>query len=223
MSSERLDRADPQSLAHFVKANTELLAAPLVPEIVLHLAAESLPIWQKTEDQLGEMNVPPPYWAFAWAGGQAMARYLLDNPDVCRGRAVLDLGSGSGICAIAAAKAGAGRVLAADIDVVALAAIKLNGKANDVHIETTADDLLARPGLRDGLVIVGDLFYERDLADRVLGFIDSAKAAGCAVFIGDPQRSYFPRGRFEKLFEYQVPVTRELEDAEIKRTAVWRA
>lgn len=223
MSSERLDRADPQSLAHFVKANTELLAAPLAPEIVLHLAAESLPIWQKTEDQLGEMNVPPPYWAFAWAGGQAMARYLLDNPDICRGRAVLDLGSGSGICAIAAAKAGAGRVLAADIDVVALAAIKLNGKANDVHIETTGDDLLARPGLRDGLVIVGDLFYERELADRVLGFIDSAKAAGCAVFIGDPQRSYFPRGRFEKLFEYQVPVTRELEDAEIKRTAVWRA
>lgn len=223
MSSERLDRTNPQSLADFVKANTELLAPPLVPEIVLHLAAESLPIWQKTEEQLGEMNVPPPFWAFAWAGGQAVARYLLDTPDICRDRPVLDLGSGSGISAIAAAKAGAGRVLAADIDVFALAAVGLNGKANNVPIDVTADDLLARPDFREGLVIVGDLFYERDLADRVLKFIDSAKAAGCAVLVGDPQRSYFPRGRFEKLVEYQVPVTRELEDAEIKRTAVWRA
>ncbi|AGK59939.1 ribosomal L11 methyltransferase [Hyphomicrobium denitrificans 1NES1] len=223
MSSERLDQADPQALAHFIEANTEMLAPPLVPEIVLHLAAESLPIWQKTEDELGEMNVPPPYWAFAWAGGQAMARYLIDTPDICRDRPVLDLGSGSGISAIAAAKVGARYVLAADIDPLALAAIELNGKANDVPIETTGDDLLAQPGPREGVVIIGDLFYERELADGVLGFIDSAKAAGCTVLIGDPQRSYFPRGRFEKLFEYQVPVTRELEDAEIKRTAVWRA
>jgi predicted nicotinamide N-methyase len=223
VSGERLDRANPAALAHFIETNTELLAAPLVPEIVLHLAAESLPIWQKTEDELGEMNVPPPYWAFAWAGGQAMARYLLDDPDICRGQSVLDLGSGSGISAIAAAKSGAARVLAADIDPLALAATELNGKVNGVHIETTGDDLLARPGPQESVVIIGDLFYERELADRVLAFIDSAKAAGCAVMIGDPQRSYFPRDRFEKLFEYQVPVTRELEDAEIKRTAVWRA
>jgi len=223
VSSERLDRADPQSLADFIKANTKLLAPPLVPEIVLYLAAESLPIWQKTEDQLGEMNVPPPYWAFAWAGGQAVARYLLDTPEICRGLPVLDLGSGSGISAIAAAKAGAARVLAADIDALALAAIGLNGKANDVQIDVTGADLLAQPGAREGVVIVGDLFYERNLADRVLRFIDSAKSEGCVVFVGDPQRSYFPRDRFEKLIEYQVPVTRELEDAEIKRTAVWRA
>lgn len=223
MSSERLDRADPQSLANFIKANTELLAPPLVPEILLHLAAESLPIWQKTEEQLGEMNVPPPFWAFAWAGGQAAARYLLDTPDICRGLPVLDLGSGSGISAIAAAKTGAAHVLAADIDALALAACGLNGKANNVHIDVTEVDLLARPGPKEGVVIVGDLFYERELADRVLGFIDAAKLAGCTVLIGDPQRSYFPRDRFEKLIEYQVPVTRELEDAEIKRTAVWRA
>ncbi len=223
MSSERLDRADPQSLAKFIKANTELLAPPLVPEILLHLAAESLPIWQKTEEQLGEMNVPPPYWAFAWAGGQAVARYLLDTPGICRGLSVLDLGSGSGISAIAAAKTGAQHVLAADIDALALAACGLNGKANNVHFDVTEADLLARPGPKEGVVIVGDLFYERELADRVLGFIDSAKLGGCTVLIGDPQRSYFPRGRFEKLIEYQVPVTRELEDAEIKRSAVWRA
>jgi predicted nicotinamide N-methyase len=223
VSKERLDRADPQSLAAFIKANTELMAPPLVPEIVLHLATESLPIWQKTEDELGEMNVPPPYWAFAWAGGQAAARYVLDAPDICRGRSVLDLGSGSGISAIAAAKAGAARVLAADVDSLSLAAVELNGKANGVHIDVTEDDLLAQAGPQDSLVIVGDLFYERELAERVLAFIKSAKAAGSAVIVGDPQRSYFPRGRFEKLVEYQVPVTRELEDAEIKRTAVWRA
>lgn len=223
MSSEHLDRADPAALAHFIKANTELLAPPLVPEILLHLAAESVPIWQKTEDELGEMNVPPPYWAFAWAGGQATARYLLDTPDICRDRPVLDLGSGSGISAIAAAKTGAARVLAADIDLVALAAVDLNSMVNGVHIETTGEDLLAHPGPPESVVIIGDLFYERELAERVLAFIDSAKVAGSTVLIGDPQRSYFPRGRFEKLVEYQVPVTRELEDAEIKRTAVWRA
>jgi len=223
VSPGRLDRADLQSLADFVTANTELLAPPLVPEIMLHLAVESLPIWQKTEEQLGEMNVPPPYWAFAWAGGQAMARYLLDTPEICRGQRVLDLGAGSGISGIAAARTGAAHVLAADIDALALAATSLNSKANGVHLDVTGENLLEQPGPKGGVVIVGDLFYERGLADRVLAFIDSVKLAGCAVFVGDPQRSYFPRGRFEKLIEYQVPVTRELEDAEIKRTAVWRA
>jgi predicted nicotinamide N-methyase len=221
--SEPLDRADQEGLRRFIAENTELLKPPLVPEIVLHLAVESLPIWQKTEEELGEMNVAPPYWAFAWAGGQALARYLLDNPDVCRGQSVLDLGSGSGLVAVAAAKAGATRVLAADVDPLSLAAVTLNAEANGVHIDTAGDDLLGRPGPTDGVVLIGDLFYERGLADRVLAFVKSAKLAGCAVLIGDPQRSYFPRDRFEKLIEYQVPVTRELEDAEIKRTAVWRA
>lgn len=223
MSKDHLDRADEAGLRRFISANTELLAPPLVPEIFLHLAGESLPIWQKTEEELGEMNVPPPFWAFAWAGGQAMARYLLDNPGLCRGRSVLDLGTGSGLAAIAAAKAGATSVLAADIDPLSLAAVKLNGEANGVQIDATAEDILARPAISQSLVLIGDLFYERDLAERVLAFVDSAKLAGCAVMIGDPQRSYFPRDRFEKLIEYQVPVTRELEDAEIKRTAVWRA
>jgi predicted nicotinamide N-methyase len=223
VSAERLDRADQAGLRRFIAANTKLLAPPLVPEILLHLASESLPIWQKTEEQLGEMNVPPPFWAFAWAGGQAMARYLLDTPGICEGRPVLDLGSGSGISAIAAAKTGAASVLASDIDPLALAAIELNGQANGVAIEATVEDFLAGPWPRETVVIIGDLFYERALAERVIAFINSAKAAGSTVLVGDPQRSYFPKGRFDKLVEYQVPVTRELEDAEIKRTAVWRA
>ncbi|MBS0240763.1 MAG: methyltransferase [Proteobacteria bacterium] len=207
----------------FIRANTRLLAPPLVPEIRLHLAEESLPIWRKTEEELGEMNVPPPYWAFAWAGGQALARHLLDHPALTAGKSVLDLGTGSGLTAIAAAKAGARSVLAADIDRVALAAVALNAETNGCSIETTAEDLLQAPpapGL--GTVLVGDLFYERDLAAHVLAFIEKAVAMGALILIGDPQRSYFPRQRFELVAEYSVPVTRELEDSEIKRTAVWQ-
>lgn len=207
----------------FIRANTHLLSPPLVPEIKLHLAEESVPIWQKTEEELGEMNVPPPYWAFAWAGGQALARYLLDTPEVVAGKTVVDLGSGSGLTAIAAMLAGAQSVLAADIDNFALAAVRLNASANGVAVDTTPKDLLASPAGRAGVILVGDLFYERTLAEQVLKYIDEAKSGGAYILIGDPQRNYFPRGRFHQLAEYKVPVTRELEDAEIKRTAVWRA
>lgn len=207
----------------FIRANTRLLSPPLVPEIRLHLAEESLPIWQRTEEELGAMNVPPPYWAFAWAGGQAVARWLLDNPAATRDKSVLDLGAGSGLTAIAAAMSDARSVLATDIDHVSLAAMALNAEANRVAFTARADDLLAADPQPFDVVIIGDLFYERALANQVLAFIDKAVAGGAVILIGDPQRSYFPRGRFEKVTEYQVPVTRELEDSEIKRTAVWRA
>lgn len=214
--------ADRASAEAFIRANTKLLRPPLVPEIQLHLAEESLPIWQKAEEELGKLNVPPPYWAFAWAGGQALARYLLDNPQLVRGKRVLDLGSGSGLSAIAALKAGATSVLASDIDTMALAATGLNAAANAITVEATADDLLAAgpPGTFD-VILVGDLFYERELASRVLTFVDAAHE-GALILIGDPQRNYFPKGRFDVAAEYHVPVTRELEDAEIKKTAVWR-
>jgi predicted nicotinamide N-methyase len=218
-----IDPTDPDSATCFILANTKQLAPPLVPEIVLQLAAESLAIWQKTEDELQEINLPPPYWAFAWAGGQAVARYLLDNPEICRGRTVLDLGCGSGISAIAAVETGAARVCACDIDAFARAAVAINARANGVTIAITGEDLLAAPFSGESVVVVGDLFYERQLAERVVAYIVRAKAMGSTVLIGDPQRSYFPRERFVKLAEYQVPVSRELEDAEIKRTAVWRA
>ena len=208
--------------ATFIRANTQLMSPPLVPEIRLHLAEESLPIWQKTEDELGAMNVAPPYWAFAWAGGQAVARYLIDEPGLVAGRSVLDLGSGSGMTAIAARMAGARDLLAADIDVIAGAAVGLNAAANDVAVGFTAVDLLAAAPGRFDTIIVGDMFYERELAARVLTFIEAAVARGSVIVIGDPQRSYFPRNRFARIAEYQVPVTRELEDSEIKHTTVWR-
>lgn len=208
----------------FILANTKLLSPPLVPEIRLHLAEESLPIWQKTEEELGEVNVPPPYWAFAWAGGQALARYLIDNPEQVGGRTVLDLGAGSGLQTIAAVKAGARDVLAADIDALALAACQLNFEVNGVSATTSSEDLLAGPlSSHFDVILVGDLFYERLLADKVSHLIDGAVARGSLVLIGDPQRNYFPKGRFKDVARYEVPVTRELEDAEIKRTAVWRA
>jgi predicted nicotinamide N-methyase len=208
--------------ADFIRANTRLLPVPMVPEIRLHLAAESLPIWQKTEEELGRMNVPPPWWAFAWAGGQALARYVLDNPQVATGRAVLDLGAGSGLGAVAAVKAGATSVLAADTDPFSLAAMALNAEANGVAFEATGSDLLAAAPAAFGLVLVGDLFYERPLAERALAFVQVAREQGADVLVGDPQRSYFPRERFTRIAEYSVPVTRDLEDMEIKHTAVWR-
>lgn len=214
-----LDRA---AAAEFIRANTKLLTPPLVPEIKLHLAEESLPIWQKTEEELDEMNVPPPFWAFAWAGGQALARYLLDNPQLTRGKSVLDLGSGSGLTAVAAMQAGATSALASDIDHLSLDAIALNAEANGVAVAVTSDNLLAAPPDPFDVVLVGDLFYERPLAEAVLAFIERAAANGALILIGDPQRSYFPRDRFTRVAHYEVPVTRELEDAEIKKTSVWR-
>jgi predicted nicotinamide N-methyase len=206
--------------SEFIRANTRLQPVPLVPHIRLHLADESLAIWRKTEEELGAMNIPPPYWAFAWAGGQALARYLADDCSAARGP-VLDLGAGTGIAGIAAMRRGAEHVLAADIDVMALAAVDLNAAANDVSVETTSADLLAAPPGAFQTVLVGDLFYERPLAARVLAFIEAAQRNGGTVLVGDPRRNYFPADRFRQLAEYSVPVTRDLEDAEIKRTAVW--
>jgi predicted nicotinamide N-methyase len=206
----------------FILANTHLLSPPLVPEIRLHLAEESLPIWRKTEEELGEMGVPPPYWAFAWAGGQALSRYLLDHPDQVLGKTVIDIGAGSGLSAIAAAKAGARQVGAFDIDEIAVAAIGLNAGVNAVTVSASRTDLLGGPPPAADIVLVGDLFYERALADLVMAFVVKAAAQGSRVLVGDPRRSYFPPDKFTAIAQYEVPVTRELEDAEIKRAAVWQ-
>jgi predicted nicotinamide N-methyase len=208
--------------ADFIRANTAVMAPPMVPEIQLHLAEESVPIWLKTEEELGQVNVPPPFWAFAWAGGQALARYILDHPALFAGQRVLDLGAGGGLTAIASMKAGAASVIAADIDTIALAACALNGALNGVAVETTASDLLAGPPEAFDVILVGDLFYERQLAERVLAFIRAAAKNGALVLIGDPQRTYFPKGQFTLAAQYDVPVTRELEDSLVKTTAVWR-
>lgn len=206
----------------FIRENTRAQAPPLTPEIVLQLASESLPIWLKTEEELGTMNVPPPYWAFAWAGGQALARYVLDNPAAVVGKSIVDIGAGSGLVAIAAARAGARSVLAFDLDPLAVVAISLNAATNGVGVSASSQDVLGGPPPEADVLLVGDLFYERELASRVLALIDEAVHGGAAVLVGDPRRSYFPVERFEQVASYEVPVTRELEDAEIKRTAVWR-
>jgi predicted nicotinamide N-methyase len=195
---------------------------PLVPEIAIHVADESVPIWLKTEEELGEMGLPPPFWAFAWAGGQALARYVLDHAESVAGKTVLDLASGSGLVGIAAIKAGADAVTAADIDAFALAAITLNASANGVRLTPCSDDLLAAPtDERWDVILAGDIFYERDTAERAFAFLSGQAAHGATVLIGDPGRSYLPKEKLTKLADYSVPVTRELEDAEIKRTAVW--
>lgn len=208
--------------AAFIRANTSLMQPPLVPEVKLHLAHEAVPLWQKTEDELGEMGLPPPFWAFAWAGGQALARHVLDNPELVQARRVIDLASGSGLVGIAAMKAGAASVLAADIDGFSLEAIRLNADLNDVTLEVTGDNLLNAPAPGCGIILVGDLFYEKDLAAKVFGWLSDAEARGIPALIGDPGRSYLPREKLSKLGEYKVQVTRDLEDAEIKLTSVWR-
>ena len=208
----------------FIRANTRLKPVPHVPEILLHVAEESVPIWQKTEEELNQMGLPPPYWAFAWAGGQALARYLLDNPGTVAGKRVLDLAAGSGLVGIAAAKAGAAPVTAIDIDAFTEPAVALNGEANGVYVDVTILDILDHPAPaepRHDVILVGDLFYERDTAARALAFLERHAAIGARVLIGDPGRTYLPKQRLTRLAEYSVPVTRELEDLEIKRTTVW--
>jgi predicted nicotinamide N-methyase len=221
MTRAKLDRDDRHAIERFIKSNTQLMAPPLVPEVLLHLAAESLPIWQQTEEQLGEINVPPPFWAFAWAGGQALARHILDSTNAFSGRTVIDVGTGSGLAAIAAAKAGAAAVSAFDIDVLSTVAAQLNAEANAVLVEASTADVLGGGDGVSEIVLIGDLFYERELAERALAWAERRKAQGALVLVGDPGRSYFPAGAFERVADYRVPVTRELEDAEIKSTAVW--
>ncbi|WP_114946875.1 class I SAM-dependent methyltransferase [Microvirga calopogonii] len=205
----------------FIRSETRLRPVPHAPEISLHVADEATELWQKTEEELGEIGLPPPFWAFAWAGGQALARYILDHPEMVRGRRVLDFASGSGLVAIAAMKAGAAEVTACDIDPFAVAAMGINAAANAVSITPLQSDIVGQDGGWD-TVLAGDICYERDLADRVIRWLSDLSGRGATVLIGDPGRSYLPKGRLESLAAYEVPVTRTLEDADIKKSNVWR-
>ncbi|HEX4026787.1 MAG TPA: 50S ribosomal protein L11 methyltransferase [Rhizomicrobium sp.] len=201
----------------FITTNAALTAPPLVPEIKLYLATEVVPLWRATEEELAEIGVPPPYWAFAWAGGQALGRYVLDNPAVVAGKRVLDIGAGSGLVAIAAAKAGAASVLAADIDGFSCAAIRLNAAANQCAVAATQEDLVGADSNWD-VILVGDLFYERPLAERLLAWLTPLDVL---ALLGDPGRSYFPKERALKLASYSVQTSRDLEDREIRETGVY--
>lgn len=205
----------------FIRENTRVLAPSHVPEMQLYLADDAVALWQLTEEQLGELGLPPPFWAFAWAGGQALARYLLDHPEMVRGKSVLDVASGSGLVAIAAMKAGAASALAVDIDAFAAHAAVLNAALNDVALETSDADPIGQPTGAE-VVLVGDLFYDRDLAPRVLAWLIALQREGKTVLIGDPGRTYLPRDKLDQIAAYDIPVTRALEDAEIKRAAVWK-
>jgi predicted nicotinamide N-methyase len=207
--------------AAFIRAETRLLPVPHTPELSLYVADEATELWQRTEEELGEIGLPPPFWAFAWAGGQALARYILDNPESVPGKRVLDFASGSGLVAIAAMKAGAAQVLACDIDSFAIAAIGLNAKANSVMVMPVQADLIGRDEGWD-TVLAGDICYERDLAAKVTDWLFDLSRRGATVLIGDPGRSYLPKDKLEQVCLYEVPVTRTLEDAEIKKTSVWR-
>ncbi|QEN89414.1 methyltransferase [Labrys sp. KNU-23] len=205
----------------FITANTRPLPVPHAPEISLHLADEVTPLWLKTEEELGAMGLPPPFWAFAWAGGQALARYILDHPDHVAGRRVLDFASGSGLVAVAAMKAGAAQALAVDIDEFAVEAIKLNAELNGVAIEPCGENVLGRYDWPAEIILAGDIFYDREISAEVLAWLRGWRERGAAILVGDPGRTYLPKDELSLLATYQVPVSRDLEDLEIKKTSVW--
>ena len=211
-------KTDPES---FIRANTALGSPPHVPEIRLHLADEAHELWLKTEDELDALGLPPPFWAFAWAGGQGLARHIIDNPELVKGKSVLDFASGSGLVAIAAKLAGAAHVTAADIDPWSATAARLNAAANDVAFEFSHSDVAGTDSGWD-VVLAGDVFYDQAMATLIQPWFSSLARRGALVLIGDPGRSYCPHKEMQLLATYQVPVTRALEDSEIKRTSVFR-
>ncbi|MGF1629831.1 MAG: methyltransferase [Kiloniellaceae bacterium] len=206
----------------FIRANTRLEAPPLVPEVTLHLASEVVPLWEATEAELARQGLPPPFWAFAWAGGQALARYLLDHPDVVRGKRVLDFAAGSGLQGIAAKLAGAASVEAVDIDAFACAACRLNAAANKVEIAVREEDAVgtANPGW--DVVLAGDVCYERPAAEAITAWLRGIAGPKCLVLLGDPGRTYLPRHGLERIIAYGVKTSRELEDSDLRNAVVWR-
>ena len=205
----------------FIRAHTAWLAVPHTPEISLHLADEITEIWKKTEEDLEKIGLPPPFWAFAWAGGQGLARYILDHPDMVRGKKIFDFAAGAGLVAIAAAKSGALSVEANEIDDFALAAIALNAKDNGASVTLRGGDLIGQDEGWD-VILAGDIAYERDMTARVFAWLHQLAKRGATVLIGDPGRAFLPNAGLQELADYRVPTTREIEDTEIKRTRVFK-
>jgi len=213
--------ADP---AGFIRTYTALGTPAMVPELKLWLAAEYLPIWQATEDWLDKQNVDPPYWAFCWPGGQAVARYMLTHPDMVRGKHVIDFAAGCGIASLAAAHCGARSVVGNEIDPVAIAAMKLNAEANGLSIETSDEDWLQGPPASPeaDVVIAGDVCYEREMTARAMDWLRGHAAKGRLVLLGDPGRNYFTAERLEELARYDIPTSLQLENRGLRETTVWR-
>ncbi len=219
VSAARTAETDPQA---YVAGNSVLQTAPLVPEITLHLADERAPLWNKTQRDLWDDGIVLPYWAFAWAGGQALARLLLDEPDRVRGKRVLDFASGSAISGIAAMMAGAAHVLAADIDPLAAVAAQMNAEANGVAVDTSTDDLVGTSLADFDVIIAGDICYEQSVAERVRDWLGAEARQGRDVLIGDPGRTFLPRKDLEPVIGYGVKSSRDLDDTDVRNARVWR-
>jgi predicted nicotinamide N-methyase len=208
--------------AAFIRSETRIKPVPHAESIRLHLADEAMDLWQRTEEELGEMGLPPPFWAFAWAGGQALARYILDHEDLVAGKRVVDFACGSGLVGIAAMLAGASSCHCIDVDPFAIEAAKLNAAENGVVLSLEQDDITAAGALETDLFFCGDVFYDKEMATRVLGYLDRVLEKNTPVLVGDPGRSYLPRERLELLETYRVPIVGALEDAEVKQSSVFR-
>ena len=204
----------------FIRANTRIAPAPGLP-IRLYTADELTPIWESTEKDLAEVNIAPPFWAFPWAGGQALAHYVLDNPEIVRGKLVLDLASGSGLVAIAAALAGAAEVVANDIDPMCEAAVALNAELNGVAINYHGGNLLDGDPPDYDVILAADVFYEQTPAKMFRAMLERCHANGSVILAGDPGRTYFPRDAFRQVAEYAVETTTEIENHPVKTARVW--
>jgi len=211
---------DPGKL---IAATTRPARVPYVPEIRIQQADDPFIVWEQLESSAGQVSLPPPFWAFPWAGGQALARYLLDHPGLVAGQRVLDVASGSGLVAIAAARCGAARVVATDVDEIAVRVISVNAAANGVRVTPVLADLLDGDAGGAGVVLCADAFYEQDLADRILSFLGRARAGGARVLVGDPGRAFLRTAGFTPLADYEIPVTIALEGVTAKQATVYEA
>lgn len=209
--------ADP---ADFIRAQTRLEHPSLVPELVLHLASRATDLWEATEATLERTGLPPPYWAFAWPGGQALARLALDRPETVRGKRVLDFAAGSGVAALAAAKAGAAHVTACEIDAFACQAMALNADANGLALEILDIDVLVKPASDWNVIFAGDVFYEKPMADKVWPWLKAAAATGVHVLVADPGRAYLPATSLTEIARYTVPTSLDLEDRLARETRI---
>ncbi|WP_347057106.1 50S ribosomal protein L11 methyltransferase [Blastococcus sp. HT6-30] len=216
--------ADRPVPPEFVRAHTRAVRPELVPEVELLVAADVVALWEAMETEQGRTSTDPPFWAAAWPGGQALARYVLDHPDLVAGRAVLDLGAGSGLVAVAAVRAGATSVLASDVDPFALTAVIVNAERNGTPGITPVGDVLGAEPPDVAVILAGDVCYDREMTDRVLPFLEAARARGVEVLVGDPGRVYLPEDRLQSLAAYDVPDTEPSpgRPAPVRRTTVWR-
>ncbi len=205
----------------FIRTQTLPLQPSILPELTLHLATEITPLWQMTEDQMQAGHLPPPFWAFAWPGGQGVARYILDHPDVVRGKRVLDFAAGGGVIALAAMKAGAAEVTAIDIDPFALHAMQLNAVLNHVSITPMHGIDMTKVPKNIDLILTGDVCYQQAMTVQIMRWLWLCVGAGIRVIMGDPGRAYVPESGLIELAAYTVPTTREVESADSRTVKVW--